>query len=187
MKKPILIVSALCVLGLVIYFGVKALNANKRDLAAPDSQLASSNVDPEATQNKFLKFQQKAQRANTLLVATDDKEKACAQDKMQLSAMSQQLRAELDDLTASLLDAPDFSAHLQNYITQCAQDCTCSVLSVFQTQIESDPIKTEKYAADLEQIKAALKLAETETPAQRKECVDKLGDLCDLLNQRAND
>lgn len=177
MKRTILTLLALFLLGLGIYFSRNTPLMTSRIVATP----SPATADSENAENMMTTFHVKAQKANALMVAFDDQELECAKNKMQISALSQQTRMELDELAKNLIASADFSKVLQNYINECSQDCTCSVLSVFTQQLEMDPQLTEKFKNELDQIKSTLELNKNESAEVRKACATNLGDLCDVV------
>ncbi len=177
MKAILGVVLAVLIIGGGIYFIKKDPQqeqpTDERDLfqVAPVDQL-------------ILTFQNTAKKANAIMVAFDtpaDQQKECVKDQMQLSVASQETRATLDTLAIEILKAENFSELINGYIATCAQTCTCSVLSVFETNIQDNPDYALKYKDDLAKIQAAIEQSKNETQEARAACAAQIGDICELI------
>ena len=137
---------------------------------------------PAYARDLFHIFHDKAQYANVLLVAMDDQEMGCTEDKMRISQKSQKLHAELNQLATRLLNSTDFSAELKFYIRNCRKDCTCSVLSTLEKPLETYAYHSPSFREDLKLIQEAVLESQSETLADRARCVNQLGELCEIIN-----
>lgn len=170
MRKLSQLLLAIVLLWLGVYFSKNDPLGNKPAVAA------------ETSVDLFSQFHLKAQKANALLVAFDDDKAACLKDKAKISNASHQLRSQLDALALQLMNKDDFSTDLQKYISECAKDCSCSSLSVFEMHMMSNPAQTEKFKEELEKIKLVIEKTRSETTQERLSCANQLGDLCALVN-----
>ena len=175
MKVILGVVLAVLIIGSGIYFLKKSpeptLDERSLSQVAPSDQLMQS-------------FHQAAQKANAIMVAFDtpaDQQKDCVKDQMQMSVASQETRATLDTLAIEILKAENFSELINAYLATCAQTCACSILGVFETNIQDQPDYALKYKDDLVKIQAVIEQTKNETAATRAACAEKLGDICELI------
>lgn len=179
MKAILGVVLAALIIGAGVYFIKKAPEDMK------DERALSQVSNGEQLINDF---RQAAQKANAIMVAFDappEQQKECVKDQMQLSVASQEVRATLDSLAVEILKAENFSELINGYITNCAETCSCSVLGVFESNIQDQPEYALKYKDDLAKIQSTLEQTKNETPEVRAACAtafeQKAGDICELI------